>query len=85
MKKLGDLFKLKSSLALSTIFKPEEGKTDLNLLLKLLLDSRSIEESLSLKEELDQRYKEIMDKEFEQKTLEVKLISNHFKINGTNN
>jgi hypothetical protein len=79
MKKLGDYFKIKGRFFLKEMFKPEEGKTDLNLLLRLLLDEKSIEQSLVLKEELDARYKEIMDEELETRSHEVQLISNHLK------
>jgi hypothetical protein len=79
MRKLGDLFKIKGRFFLKEMFKPEEGQTELNLLLRLLLDKKSIEQSLVLKEELDARYKEIMDGEFETRTHEVQLISNHLK------
>lgn len=85
MKKLGDLFKLKGRFAFKAIFPTEEGKTDLNLLLRLLLNERSIEDSLKLKEELDLKYGEIMGEELKQRSLEVKLISNHLKVNGTDN
>lgn len=73
MNKLGQFFTLKRNY-FKGIFTPKEDKTDLNLLLRLLLNDRSIEESLKLKTQLDLRYREIMEEELEQKSSEGKLI-----------
>lgn len=73
MNKLGQFFTLKRNY-FKGIFTPKEDKTDLNLLLRQLLNDRSIEESLKLKRELDLRYREIMEEELEQKSSEGKLI-----------
>lgn len=64
---------------LRLLFSLKEDPTDLNLLLRKLLNEKSIEESLKLKEELDSKYKEIMQEELVKKTNEVNLISNFFK------
>jgi hypothetical protein len=78
MKKLGRYFTLKRNL-IKGLFSVKEDKTDLNLLLRQLLNDRSIEESLKLKEELDLRYDEIMEEEFQQRISENKLISTYLK------
>lgn len=61
------------------LFSPKEDKTDLNLLLRLLLNDKTTEESLNLKVELDQRYREIMEEQLKEKSMEVKLLSNYLK------
>lgn len=76
MQKLGSFFKLKG-FTFKISLNSKEDKTDLNLLLRQLLNDRSIGESLKLKEELDLRYEEIMKEELVEKTNETKLISNY--------
>lgn len=85
MTKLRQYFKLKGVLTFKGLFTPKEDKTDLNLLLRQLLNDRTIEQNLKLKEELDLRYDEIMREELNQRILEGNLISNHLKSNGTKN
>jgi hypothetical protein len=85
MTKLRQYFKLKRVPTFKGLFTPKEDKTDLNLLLRQLLNDRTIEQSLKLKEELDLRYDEIMKEELNQRILEGNLISNHLKSNGTKN
>lgn len=85
MEKLSEYFKLKRIPTFKEVFSPKECKTELNLLLRQLLNDRTIEESLRLKEELDLKYNEIMKEEFEQRVFEGNLISNHLKSNGTKN
>lgn len=57
----------------------KEDKTDLNLLLRKLLDDKTIEQSLVLKSALDKRYLEIMAESKEQKVKEVRLIVDYIK------
>lgn len=76
MKRIGQFFKLKI-FTFKFPVNSKEDKTDINLLLRLLLNDRTIGESLKLKEELDLRYHEVMEGELGEKTNETKLISNY--------
>lgn len=73
MNEVKEFFKI-SLRAIISFFSPKEDETDLNLLLKKLLDDKSLDEILILKKSLDIRFSEILKTALDQRNYEADLI-----------